>query len=330
MSMNSYNFYGWETADVTPIVDCGLLVKNPRDLYDQLSEIWCADTCAPRMRDKWSKENKTKGQCSITAFLVQDIFGGTVYGIPLKDGSVHCYNVIGDCVFDLTSEQFGEEARKLVYEKNPEQFREQHFEKEEKRLRYEYLRKAFLERCNIKSWKTLDSRYVLDTRWLKVRKDVAELPNGIVLDDYYVIEQNNVALVVAINERNELLLKREYRYPIHKSLLELPGGTFERNEKNPLDVAKRELLEETGYASEEWELLSCNYDFPTKEVGRVYLYLAKNIRKIAKQQLDISEDIELELVPLEQAVAMCMNNEIAVNSTMAGVLKAARILEKNN
>ena len=69
--------------------------------------------------------------------LVQDIFGGKVYGILRPDGSYHCYNVVGDSVFDLTSEQFGDE--KLSYENNPEQFREQHFSDENKKQRYEYL-----------------------------------------------------------------------------------------------------------------------------------------------------------------------------------------------
>ena len=90
------------------------------------------------MRDNWTKENMTLGQCSITAFLAQDIFGGKVYGILRGGGNYHCYNVIGDCRFDLTSEQFGDEV--LDYENNPEQFREVHFVKEEKRLRYEYLK----------------------------------------------------------------------------------------------------------------------------------------------------------------------------------------------
>ncbi len=113
--------------------------KNPKELYDILSEIWCADTCAPRMRERWSKENQTLGQCSITAFLAQDIFGGKVYGILRPGGNYHCYNVVGDCCFDLTSEQFGDEI--LDYRENPEQFREVHFQKEEKRQRYEYLKK---------------------------------------------------------------------------------------------------------------------------------------------------------------------------------------------
>lgn len=136
--MKEYKFYGWQTADVPAVTEEYKQIENPRQLYDLLSEIWSAGTCAPRMRDDWTKDNMTLGQCSITAFLAQDIFGGEVYGIPRPDGNYHCYNVIGDCVFDLTSEQFGEEA--LCYEGNPEQSREAHFAKEEKRQRYEYLK----------------------------------------------------------------------------------------------------------------------------------------------------------------------------------------------
>lgn len=132
-----YRFHGWETADVKDARG-----RTPRDYYDILSGLWCAETCAPRMRADWNEENPTLGQCSITAFLMQDIYGGKVYGIPLEDGSFHCFNDVDGCVFDLTSEQFGDKA--LDYENCPEQFREVHFAKEEKRLRYERL-KSLLE-----------------------------------------------------------------------------------------------------------------------------------------------------------------------------------------
>ena len=137
--MAAYSFYGWETADIKD--ERGL---TPRDYYDLLSEIWCADTCAPRMRSDWSPENKTLGQCSITAFLLQDLYGGKVFGVPLGDCNYHCFNVVDDCVFDLTSEQFGDV--RLDYEGCPEQFRETHFAKEEKRQRYEVLKKRLLAR----------------------------------------------------------------------------------------------------------------------------------------------------------------------------------------
>ena len=131
--MKQYHFYGWETADVKEIH--GL---DPRQMYDVLSEVWCAETCAPRMRMDWSPENITLGQCSITAFLMQDLYGGKVYGVPLEDGNFHCFNVVDGCLFDLTSEQFGD--TKLDYTNCPEQFREVHFAKEEKRQRYELLK----------------------------------------------------------------------------------------------------------------------------------------------------------------------------------------------
>ncbi len=140
MCMKEYNFYGWETADVTADDPEYPGIRTPKDLYDALSDAWCAETCAARMRDDWSEENKTLGQCSITAFLAQDIFGGKVYGILRPDGNCHCYNVVGDCCFDLTSEQFGDKAKELVYEDNPEQHREEHFAMDDKKYRYELLK----------------------------------------------------------------------------------------------------------------------------------------------------------------------------------------------
>lgn len=145
--MTSHDYYGSHQANIQAISDAYPTIHTPQDLFDALLNLWSADTCAPRMREKWNTDNPTLGQCSITAFLAQDIFGGEVYGILRPGGNYHCYNVIGDIVFDLTSEQFGEE--KLCYEDNPEQFREVHFAKDEKRRRYEALcekLKAYCER----------------------------------------------------------------------------------------------------------------------------------------------------------------------------------------
>ena len=130
-------FYGWETATIR---DANGL--TPRDYYDRLKSIWSADTCAPRMRKDGSHENPTLGQCSITAFLMQDIYGGKVLGVPLPDGNYHCFNAVGDCVFDLTSEQF--QGVTLDYTDCPEQSRETHFAKEEKCQRYELVKQRLL------------------------------------------------------------------------------------------------------------------------------------------------------------------------------------------
>lgn len=139
-----YRFFGWQNADMKPVNEDFAWIRDPKMLYDILSDIWCSYSCAPRMRDKWTRENMTLGQCSVTAFLVQDIFGGKVLGMLRSGGNYHCYNYIDGCIFDLTSEQFGDE--KLVYENDPEQFREIHFSKEEKRMRYEYLRDELIKK----------------------------------------------------------------------------------------------------------------------------------------------------------------------------------------
>ena len=144
MTEGRYGFYGADTPALTPVDPAYAAVDDQRALYDLLSAIWSRETCAPRYRGEWSEENKTLGQCSITAFLVQDIFGGEVYGVPLAGGGYHCYNVVNGVRFDLTSEQFGEE--KLLYDDKYPQSRAEHFADEEKRNRYLMLKKALDEK----------------------------------------------------------------------------------------------------------------------------------------------------------------------------------------
>ncbi|MCR4855419.1 MAG: nucleoside triphosphate pyrophosphohydrolase family protein [Erysipelotrichaceae bacterium] len=146
-SMHRYRFYGWEKADFE--VDCPEYpgIRNVFELYDALKECWSYETCAPRMADDWSKGNPSLGQCSITSFLVQEILGGKVYGIELPDGSYHCFNVLEDRIFDLTSEQF---EKRLDYGKSVEQDREKHFSKEEKYQRYLLLKERLREKCKEK------------------------------------------------------------------------------------------------------------------------------------------------------------------------------------
>ena len=135
-----YKYFGNHEKGIKPINNLYPGIKNPRQLYNALSHIWSVETCAPRMRPDWSEANKTLGQCSITSFLVQDIFGGEVYGVKLPDGAYHCFNVVDGKMFDLTSEQFGDE--KLKYTLEFPQTREEHFASEEKKQRYELLKEG--------------------------------------------------------------------------------------------------------------------------------------------------------------------------------------------
>ena len=145
--MDTYGFYGSGESDRVNAQTAEYPgINKPKDLYRTLWRLWTRETCTPRMRKDWNGENRTLGQCAITAFLAQDIFGGRVWGVPLEGGGFHCFNETGGSVFDLTSEQFGD--KELDYSLLHEQRREEHFMRQEKKERYEMLREALRQETN--------------------------------------------------------------------------------------------------------------------------------------------------------------------------------------
>ena len=175
-------------------------------------------------------------------------------------------------------------------------------------------------------WKTEASEKLLDTRWVKVRRDQVTLPGGMRIDDFYAITIADAAAVVAIDEAGQIILKKEYRYCYDRELIEIPAGTFEVGEKDSLAVAQRELLEETGYASEEWEYIGSTVESSSKLTNHMHLYYANHCRRVSGQHLDPTENLDVLVVPLEKAVEMVMRNEICCNSSAHGILWAARKL----
>ena len=175
-------------------------------------------------------------------------------------------------------------------------------------------------------WKTEQTETLLDTPWVKVRRDCVALPNGARIEDFYAITIRDASAIVALDEGGNLILKREYRYCYDRELLEIPAGAFNDGETDPLAVAKRELLEETGYVSDCWEYFGPTVESSAKMTNFMHIFLARNCRKVAGQQLDATEELTVELVPLTEAVDMVMRNEICCNSSAHGILRAARML----
>ncbi len=176
-------------------------------------------------------------------------------------------------------------------------------------------------------WKTEKSETLLDTPWVKVRRDRVVLPNGAKMDDFYAITIRDASAIVALDEEGNVILKREYRYCYDRELLEIPAGAFNDGETDPLAVARRELLEETGYVSDDWEYLGPTVESSAKLTNFMHIFLARNCRKVALQQLDATEELTVELVPLSKAVDMVMTNEICCNSSAHGILRAARMVD---
>lgn len=178
----------------------------------------------------------------------------------------------------------------------------------------------------MKPWNTEKSRLVLNSPWVQVRKNAVTLPNGAHMDDFYTVTLRDASAVVALDEGENLLLKREYRYGYGRELIEIPAGAFEPGETDALAVARRELLEETGYVSDRWEYLGAAVESSGKMTNYMHLFLARDCRPAGGQHLDATEILTVEAVPLERAVEMVMTNEICCSTSAHGILRAARML----
>ena len=176
------------------------------------------------------------------------------------------------------------------------------------------------------SWKCFESEELLSTRWVQVRRDRVELPNGERIEDFYRVTIPEAAAIVALTPDRQIVLKKEYRYTYDEELIEMPAGTFEPGETDGLAVAKRELLEETGYVSDEWMYFGPTVESSSKMTNHMHIYFADNCRKVSGQHLDDTEIVDVLVMPLAEAVEMVMKNEICCNSSAHGILRAARMV----
>ena len=175
-------------------------------------------------------------------------------------------------------------------------------------------------------WKTLSRRTVLDTAHVSGYENRVQLPDGAVIKDFYTVRIPDAAMIAALTEDGKILLKKEFRYPCGEEVIECPAGEVEKNEADPLDAAKRELLEETGYTSDRWTYLGPTIDNPSKLTNRMHLFLAENCVKVAEQKLDENEHLSVMAVPFRTAADMVMDGRINANTAAHLILKVEKIL----
>lgn len=170
------------------------------------------------------------------------------------------------------------------------------------------------------SWKRLNRKTIYDTPHLRVYEDAVELPNGQRMDDYSVIEKNDVVAVVATDESGRLLMLEEYRYPVDETLYNLPAGTILRGAEDLQAVAERELREETGYTSNDISYIGSLYDYPTKDTHIISIFRAKNAVKTHETMHEASEQIHLTLMEIEEVKKLLFENKIAHAATFAEIV----------
>lgn len=145
-----------------------------------------------------------------------------------------------------------------------------------------------------KKWKVLRSEYLFRRPWLTARKDEVQLPDGRINPEYYILEYPDWVNIIALTKDGQMILERQYRHGLGKTCYELPCGVIEQGE-TPLEAAKRELLEETGYAGgvwQEWMTLSPN---ASANSNLMHCFIARDVEKVAEQDLDPTEDIAVSL-----------------------------------
>lgn len=147
-------------------------------------------------------------------------------------------------------------------------------------------------------WKVLSTRQILDTPHLKIREEQVEIPNGPIIPDYYIIENRGWVGIVPVTADGRFLINQQYKHGIGREVLEFPAGAIDPHEIEPLDTARRELMEETGYTfdDEHVELLAHMYANPTGAITEIWWYLAHNVRLTGTPKDDPAEVIETRLI----------------------------------
>lgn len=175
--------------------------------------------------------------------------------------------------------------------------------------------------------KQLNSENVFKGMLLDVYSDDIELPGGHKSKREY-IKHVGAACVVPIDSDGNIIIEKQFRYPFHKVLTEIPAGKLDSKDEPHLQAALRELKEETGFSAEKMVYLgeflpTCAY---SDEV--IHMYLATGLTR-GEQNLDDDEFVSVEKMPLGEAVKEIMNGNITDGKTQAAILKAYLYLKNN-
>ena len=172
----------------------------------------------------------------------------------------------------------------------------------------------------IKPWKVLDTEYLIKRPWLTARRDHLLLPDGREIPEYYVLEYPDWVNVIAITRDGQFVMERQYRHALGCTCYELPCGVMEEGE-TPLNAAKRELEEETGYGGGEWKELMVLSANPGTMTNLTHCFLATGVEKIAEQHLDATEDLEIHLLTREEVCNLLRNNKMMQSLMVAPLQK---------
>ena len=172
----------------------------------------------------------------------------------------------------------------------------------------------------IENWKIQSSSYLFKHKYLTIRKDSVVTQNGTVIPDFYVIENPDWINVIALTEDGMFVMEQQYRHGIGTVGYEICAGMIEECE-TPLEAAKRELLEETGYSGGEWVEFMQSTPNPSSMNNTNYTFLAREVKKTAEPKQDITENIKVVLLSSEDVFKLLLDGNISEGIMQAPLWK---------
>ena len=171
-------------------------------------------------------------------------------------------------------------------------------------------------------YRTVASREVFDGRVVRLRVDTVSMPGGGTADREICGHDDAVA-VVAIDSQDRIVLVRQYRHAVGQRLWELPAGLCDIEGEDPLDTARRELVEETGLEADQWRAGIRIAPSPGFCTEQVQLYLATGLREVTRPAVQHEEaDMEITRIPFADAVDAVLDGRIVNGIAVAGILAA--------
>lgn len=164
----------------------------------------------------------------------------------------------------------------------------------------------------VEKWKLLGKDYIFNRKWLKIQSRRYYLPTRQQEADFYLFEYSPWVSILPITASEDIVLIRQYRPGLDRILWEIPAGLVDAGEK-PFDAAKRELLEETGYSAERWELLGAFSPNPGTHTNLSYSYIARDAVPAGAQELDETEEIDVVLKRPEEVRSLLKRGEFAAS-----------------